>query len=191
LADDVEKDFPKASNMVRHFMYVDDVLAGANSIQEAQLAISELHHAFNRAGFPVRKLTANQESILEDIPNENLLHNDFRDLNSESLAKRLGVRWNATSDEFYFVPPPVSIESTYTKREVLSQIANHFDPAGWLSPFIVRSKIFMQEIWLQVLGWDENIPTKINQRWQEFLRSSSELEQIRIPRWVGFQQRWR
>jgi len=46
LADDVEKDFPKASNIVRHFMYVDDVLAGANSIQGAQLAISEIHHAF-------------------------------------------------------------------------------------------------------------------------------------------------
>jgi len=48
LADDVEKDFPKARNIVRHFMYVDDVLAAANSIQEAQHAISELHHAFNR-----------------------------------------------------------------------------------------------------------------------------------------------
>jgi len=121
LADDVEKDFPKASNIVRHFMYVDDVLAGANSIQEAQLAISELHHAFNRAGFPLRKWTANQESILEDIPNEHLLHDDFRDLNSESFAKTLGVRWNATSDEFYFVPPPVLIESPYTQREVHSE----------------------------------------------------------------------
>jgi len=134
LADDVEKDFTKASNIVRRFMYVDDVLAGANSIQEAQLAISELYHAFNRAGFSLRKWTANQESILEDIPNEHLLHDDFRDLNSESFPKTLGVLWNATSDEFYFVPPPVSIESTYTKREVLSQIATLFDPAGWLSP---------------------------------------------------------
>jgi len=184
LADDVEKDFPKASNIVRHFMYVDDNLAGANSIQEDQLAISELHHAFNRTGFPLRKWTANQESILEDIPNEHLLHDDFRNLKSESFAKTLGVRWNATSDEFYFVPPPVSIESTYTKKEVLSQIAKLFDSAGWLSPFIVRSKIFMQEIWLQELGWDENISAEMNQRWQEFF---SELEQIRIPRWVGFQ----
>jgi len=181
LADDVEKDFPKASHIVRLFMYVEDVLAGANSIQEAQLAISDLHHAFNRAGFPLRKWAANQESILEDIPNEDLLHDDFRDLKSESFVKTLGIRWNATSDEFYFVPPPVSIESTYTKREVLSRIAKLFDPAGWLSPFIFRSKIFMQEIWLQELGWDEN------QRLQEFLRSYSELEQIRIPRWVGFQ----
>ncbi|XP_043065432.1 uncharacterized protein LOC122320888 [Drosophila ficusphila] len=187
LADDVEKDFPTASNIIRHFMYVDDVLAGTTSIQEARLAISELRHAFSSARFPLRKWTANQKSILEDIPNEHLLHEDFRDLHSESFAKTLGVRWNATSDEFCFVPPPVSIKSTHTKREVLSQIAKLFDPAEWLSPFIVRSKIFMQEIWLQELGWDENTPTEMDQRWQDFLRSYSELEQIRIPRWVGFQ----
>jgi len=66
-------------------MYVDVVLAGANSIQDAQLAISELHQAFYRAGFPLRKWTANQESILEYIPNEHLLQDDFRDLNSESF----------------------------------------------------------------------------------------------------------
>jgi len=95
LADDVEKDFPKASHIVRLFMYVEDVLAGANSIQEAQLAISELHHAFNRAGFPLSKWTANQESILDDILNEHLLHDDFCDLNSESFARTHGVRWNA------------------------------------------------------------------------------------------------
>ncbi|XP_043065496.1 uncharacterized protein LOC122320916 [Drosophila ficusphila] len=155
LADDVEKDFPTASNIIRHFMYVDDVLAGTTSIQEARLAISELRHAFSSARFPLRKWTANQKSILEDIPNEHLLHEDFRDLHSESFAKTLGVRWNATSDEFCFVSPPVSIKSTHTKREEL--------------------------------GWDENIPTEMDQRWQDFLRSYSELEQIRIPRWVGFQ----
>jgi len=105
LADDVEKDFPKASNIFRPFMY----LAGTNFIQEAQLAISELHHAFNHAGFPLRKWTASQESIIEDIPNEHLLHDDFRDLKSERFAKTLGLRWNATSDEFYFVPPPVRL----------------------------------------------------------------------------------
>jgi len=46
----------------------------------------------------------------------------------------------------------------------------------------------MQEIWLQEFGWDENIPAEMNQRWQEFLRSYSELEQIRIPRWVTSQR---
>ncbi|XP_041451290.1 uncharacterized protein LOC111075664 [Drosophila obscura] len=35
LADDIQSRFPKASHIVRHFMYVDDFLAGADSIKEA------------------------------------------------------------------------------------------------------------------------------------------------------------
>jgi len=46
--------------------------------------------------------------------------------------------------------------------------------------------LYARDLVARALGWDENIPTELNQRWQEFLRSYSELERIRIPRWVGF-----
>jgi len=45
---------------------------------------------------------------------------------------------------------------------VLSQIAKLFHPEGWLTPFVGSSKIFMQEIWLQDLGWDDNLITFVN-----------------------------
>ncbi|XP_044315221.1 uncharacterized protein LOC123037628 [Drosophila rhopaloa] len=131
--------------------------------------------------------TSNHKGVLKDIPNEHLLHAEFLNIDAESTAKTLGVRWRATTDEFYFVPPEISVKSSYTKREVLSQIAKLFDPAGWLAPFIVRAKICMQEIWLQELGWDDNLPAEMSHRWQMFLQSYSDLDQIRIPRWVGYQ----
>ncbi|XP_070075761.1 uncharacterized protein [Drosophila takahashii] len=187
LADDVDQQFPKASHIIRNFMYVDDVLAGSNSQQEAQLAIQELVTALNSAGFPLRKWTSNHKGVLKDIPNEHLLNSEFLNIDAESTAKTLGIRWRATTDEFYFVPPEISVKSSYTKREVLSQITKLFDPAGWLAPFIVRAKIFMQEIWLQELGWDDNLPDEMSHRWQVFLQSYSDLDQIRIPRWVGYQ----
>ncbi|XP_070068037.1 uncharacterized protein [Drosophila takahashii] len=148
LADDVDQQFPKASHIIRNFMYVNDVLAGSNSQQEAQLAIQDLVTALNSAGFPLRKWTSNHKGVLKDIPNEHLLHSEFLNIDAESTAKTLGIRWRATTDEFYFVPPEISVKSSYSKREVLSHIAKLFDPAGWLVPFIVRAKIFMQEIWL-------------------------------------------
>ncbi|XP_070144167.1 uncharacterized protein [Drosophila kikkawai] len=157
LAKDVQGPFPQASRIIQHHMYVDDVLAGANS------------------------------SILSNIPAEHLLHSEFLDIDAESTAKTLGIRWRAKSDEFYFVPPELIVEPSYTKREVLSQIAKLFDPAGWLAPFIIRSKMFMQEIWLQDLGWDDKLPTHMSQRWQSFLREYSDLNKIRVPRWVGYQ----
>ncbi|XP_070068169.1 uncharacterized protein [Drosophila takahashii] len=90
LADDVDQQFPKASHIIRNFMYVDYVLAGSNSQQEAQL--------------PIQELTSNHKGVLKDIPNEHLLNAEFLNIDAESTAKTLGIRWRATTDEFYFVP---------------------------------------------------------------------------------------
>ncbi|XP_070139973.1 uncharacterized protein [Drosophila kikkawai] len=111
---------------------------------------------------------------------------DFLEIDAESTAKTLGVRWKATSDEFFFIPPELTAGSSFTKRQVLSQIAKLFDPAGWLAPFIVQAKMFMQEIWLQDLAWDDDLPRDFCQRWVDCLGHYSALDQIRIPRWVAF-----
>ncbi|XP_043862279.1 uncharacterized protein LOC122756521 [Drosophila santomea] len=187
LAEDIQVPFPNASRIIQQHMYVDDVLAGANSVNEAQSSIRELQAALSASGFPLRKWTSNNKSVLKDVPAEHLLHSEFLDIDAESTAKTLGIRWRAKSDEFYFVPPEIVVEPSYTKREVLSQIARLFDPAGWLAPFIIRSKMFMQEIWLQNLGWDDKLPTEMSQRWQSFLDEYSDLNQIRVPRWIWYQ----
>jgi len=102
-----------------------------------------------------------------------------------------GVRWKATSDELFFVPPDLATEISPTKRQVLSQIAKLFDPAGWLSPFVVCAKIFMQEIWLQDLCWDDKLPIELCQRWNSILQSYSVLDQVRMHIWVSFRPEFR
>ncbi|XP_070075699.1 uncharacterized protein [Drosophila takahashii] len=123
-----------------------------DSAEEAHLTIRELQSALDSAGFPLRKWTSNHKEVLAHIETNHLLNAEFLEIDTESTAKTLGVRWKATSDEFFFAPPDLSNEATLTKRHVLSQIAKVFDPAGWLAPFVVCAKIFMQEIWLHDLG---------------------------------------
>ncbi|XP_043063587.1 uncharacterized protein LOC122319852 [Drosophila ficusphila] len=191
LATDVQLSHPRASKVIRNAMYVDDVLSGADSAEDAQLTIKELQSALDSAGFPLRKWTSNNKEVLAHIQAGHLLNSDFLDLDTESTAKTLGVRWRATSDEFFFVPPDLPTEISPTKRQVLSQIAKLFDPAGWRAPFVVCAKIFMQEIWLQELGWDDKLPSELCQRWHSFLQSYSVLDQVRIPRWVSFRPEFR
>ncbi|XP_043063182.1 uncharacterized protein LOC122319647 [Drosophila yakuba] len=76
LAADVELSHPKASNIIRNFMYVDDVLAGADSTKEAQLMVQELRDALNSAGFPLRKWTF-QKEVLAAIQSNHLLNTKF------------------------------------------------------------------------------------------------------------------
>ncbi|XP_043867348.1 uncharacterized protein LOC122757848 [Drosophila mojavensis] len=126
---------------------------------------------------------------LRAIPKSHRLCEDFLELEDSSTAKTLGLRWQAQADLFLFSPPNIPLQETYTKRSVLSQIAKLFDPAGWLAPFVIRAKIFMQALWLRDLDWDQPLPGDLLTQWQEFLLSFSSLRDIRVPRWVHFQPR--
>lgn len=59
--------------------------------------------------------------------------------------------------------------STITKRTMLSQTAQLFDPLGWLAPVIVRAKILFQSTWLRELEWDDPLPDNDAVAWRNFL----------------------
>ncbi|XP_073814290.1 uncharacterized protein [Musca autumnalis] len=133
LASDVEKDLPLAAKILRRMMYVDDALAGAHELALAIEARDQLVCALSSAGFSMRKWTSNEEKILQGLPPDHLLSGKFLEIEDESNAKTLGIRWNAKNDFFYFSVKPIQMKSNFTKREVLSIIASLFDPADDIS----------------------------------------------------------
>ncbi|XP_068140041.1 uncharacterized protein [Drosophila tropicalis] len=176
---DVQSEFPLAGDIIKSYMYVDDVLAGAHNEAAAIAIVNELQDALGSAGFALRKWTSNVKSVLSCIPKCHLLNADFLDIEEASTAITPGIRWKATTDEFCFVISPQDIKSAYTKREVLGQIAKLFDPAGWLSCFVIQAKVFMQE-----LGWDNKLPSELHHRWQDFTKSYSFLDDSIVLRCV-------
>ena len=48
-----------------------------------------------------------------------------------------------------------------TKRDFLKRIATLFDPLGMLSPYIIRGKMLMQDIWVCGTDWDNLLPENI------------------------------
>lgn len=71
-----------------------------------------------------------------------------------------------------------------TKRNILSISSRLFDPLGLLAPFVVRSKMLIQELWLNDLHWDESIPQRLDTCWQNFKFDLNLLNSITIPRFV-------
>ncbi|XP_075163335.1 uncharacterized protein LOC142235969 [Haematobia irritans] len=186
LANDVQDKYPLASQILRSYMYVDDALFGAHSIQKVIDARNQLIDALASAGFSIRKWISNRKSILEGLPADSLLYADFLEFEDRSSAKTLGIRWNALSDAFYFTPITFSEDPSYTKREVLSQISKLFDPAGWLSPIVIVAKILMQRIWMERTDWDSVISPDSLVIWKTFQNNYPFIEKIRIPRWINF-----
>ncbi|XP_020296240.1 uncharacterized protein LOC109861138 [Pseudomyrmex gracilis] len=134
-------------------------------------------------GFPLRKWTSNNPSVLDCIEMQFRSPVNSVSIN-DNIVYALGVTWNTTSDNFQFkLNKPPSINTS--KRIVLSQIAQIFDPLGLLSPIIIKAKVFLQELWAIKLSWDEILPNSQLLNWQQILQSMAGVDVIKIPRWIG------
>ncbi|XP_075150747.1 uncharacterized protein LOC142224855 [Haematobia irritans] len=183
LAENTEKDFPLAADILRKCMYVDDVLTGTHDLETAIMARDQLIAAL---ALELRKWTSNYREILDSLPPEYLVDAQLLAFVEASNSKPLGVRWNAQLDAFYFAVEPIAKRCGYTKREVLSAIAKLFDPVGWLGPVIIVAKIIMQKVWLYRVGWDEILPSATASEWEKFVDSYPDVNSINIPRWIRY-----
>lgn len=186
LAEDLKDSYPLASKIIRENLYVDDVLAGGHTIQEAVRSRDELIEAMDSAGFKLMKWSSNEPQIIQDLPQEKLLPVKWLDISEDSSTKTLGIRWNISGDYFTFTQPSIENKVSYSKREVLSTIAKLFDPCGWLAPIIVVAKLIMQQVWLDKINWDDPLKSVALISWQTFVKNSLSIESVKIPRWVQF-----
>nr|XP_031836774.1 uncharacterized protein LOC116428801 [Nomia melanderi] len=168
LAVDEQNSFPVAADIFRTDFYVDDLLTGAPTREQA-LQIREEAIALARlGGFHLRQWTSNDGSLVEDL--ESINQERTLSLDIDETRKALGIGWNPRTDELQYSIKLTEDKPRPTKRTILSQIAQLFDPLGLLRPVIVRAKIIMQLLWKADLGWDESVPQSIFTLWVEFMQ---------------------
>ncbi|XP_034946178.1 uncharacterized protein [Chelonus insularis] len=93
------------------------------------------------------------------------------------------------NDSFKFTSKPPREKSKLTKRIILSETAQLYDPLGFLAPFIVRAKILLQDIWLDKLSWNEPAPDHIISKWNSVRSELSHVSDLSIPRWLKITQK--
>ncbi|XP_062713829.1 uncharacterized protein LOC134290668 [Aedes albopictus] len=183
LSVDEGADFPLAARVIQEDCYVDDVLSGAKTIQEAIECRQQLQTLLARGGFPVHKWCANDKAILQDVPEderEKLVLLD--DLSANEVMKTLGLTWNPRSDEFLFCQSASSEDSAVTKRQLFSEVAKMFDPLGLLAPITVLAKRLMQQTWADKIDWDESLSDDLLRDWLRLRNSLVAVRDIKIPR---------
>ena len=75
-----------------------------------------------------------------------------------------------------------SKELANARRNVISATASIFDPIGFLAPFIVRAKIFLQSLWKLRQGWDEKIPEEFQKGCSPWEKELESLTEFSVPR---------
>lgn len=187
LAVDEQQSFPRAAQSVLTDFYVDDMITGCDTSDEAIGLHREMCALMARGGMEIRKWTSNCEQTLCAIPDE--LRNSAQPLHLDvdSSVKTLGLLWYPALDCFMFKVTPPECAKGVTKRSILSAVARLFDPLGLLAPTIIVAKIIIQRLWTSGITWDDEVPEPIRSAWKLFHRSLVDLEELRFPRWIGMQ----
>ena len=183
-ADVYEKQFGSASaNFVRNDFYVDDGLKSVPSTSEAIDLISKTKGLCQQGGFHLHKLVSNSKEVLQPFPPEERANN-IKDLNLTHeklpIERVLGVQWCVESETLQFKTEMT--ERPATRRGVLSTVSSIFDPLGLLSPFVLQGKRILQELCRQGANWDQKVPDRLRPSWENWQRSLSLLNTLRLPR---------
>ena len=136
---------------------MDDLLTEAKNMMEAIELKRELIQLTKRGQFNIRKWNYNCLELRE-ITGAN---NDIQ-LNTDHRNKILGIWWNPEQDTINYKFTPSRRQNRITKRIILSQIAQLYDPLGLLGPVIIKAKLLMQQLWMEKLDWDESVPQALH-----------------------------
>ncbi|XP_055622240.1 uncharacterized protein LOC129765829 [Toxorhynchites rutilus septentrionalis] len=190
LAKEEESNFPIASNIIRKDCYVDDVISGADTFEEANEAINQLRRMLAKGGFPICKWCSNSTQLLHNCPiEEQETLKPWKDRSINSVTKILGLTWNPLSDELLIAGELEHIEDQKrrtTKRRIYSEVAKLYDPLGLYSPTVVLAKLLVQQLWKCKIGWDDSVEESFVQQWCNIKQTLPHLKKITIPRQVTY-----
>ena len=171
--------FPKASYHVHSSFYVDDLLAGVNTPEEAIKLRANLSQLLLKGGFHLCKFRSTSPLVTKSIDpslREKLPVKGLTDSHSSTHPKALGLECDSELDTMSSALNSLAT-FTPTKQGIIADIARTFDVLGWISPSVVLMKVLYQHLWSEDLAWDEEVPNTYqtqHQRWREQLHLLSE-----------------
>lgn len=183
LADQHLTDYPLGSISVRRDFYMDDLLTGADTLNQIKTIRDETIELLRLGGFVLSKWASNCPELLKDL---NSLDSNVVTIDNKIDSRILGVRWNQALDTFCFFYEPPEVQSVVSKRNILSEISRLFDPLGLLGPIIVIAKLILQDLWRSGIHWDESVPQDIHSSWLKLKSQLVSINRLQISRCIKF-----
>ncbi|XP_070134061.1 uncharacterized protein [Drosophila bipectinata] len=196
LAHDEQHRYPLATPVLLNEVYVDDVQTGHNTVHGALEIRNQLIATLKSAGMELRKWASNHPQILSGIPDQHMAQKRHVEVNFQETIKTLGLYWSPHEDLYSF-KVRFDLPASFTKRSFLSVVARLYDPLGFIVPVTTAAKSILKDIWQwrpetsdktqTALDWDGPLPPILQARCEEFRHHLPNIEQLKIPRWLGHQ----
>ena len=183
-----------------HSTYVDDIISGANTEEEAFNLYTIAKAIFLKGGFNLRKFLTNSRSLQERINQQENLNDESAMLGEPTYSeitlgtsqplrheehKVLGVLRSPESDQFIFdvsIHARLACDLQPTKRNLVSLIGKFYDPLGFLFPVVIWFKLLLQELYQLKLDWDQAISDEVGKKWKDLIADISGSAPMSLPR---------
>ncbi|GFV67003.1 integrase catalytic domain-containing protein [Trichonephila clavipes] len=179
--------YPAATEMLDTCLYVDDVISGADDISQALKVSKDAETIMKNASMKLRKWNSNDQTLMRTWEREGLETHPRHPDDSSKIpsSKVLGIPWDVVHDYFTIDVKgllQLGTSKPITKRIVLQSAGKIYDPVGFLSPYTIRLKCLLQELWLRKLSWDDELPPDIHAVWSQWWLELPFLSELKIPR---------
>ena len=186
-ARDHGRDHPQASQHIMTSFYVDDLLAGATTEEEAIKLVPIIRSVLKQGGFNLCKWRSSSPNVLRSVPvelQEKLAVKEVTTLQHSAYPKALGLRWDSKKD---CMSPSINITPHYrkTKRGIISDVSKTYDVLGWISPAILPMKVLYQKLWTREQTWDGAAPADVVKEHGEWREELPCLAEKTIPRYYS------
>ncbi|MCP3663277.1 MAG: DDE-type integrase/transposase/recombinase [Gammaproteobacteria bacterium] len=164
---------------IQHQFYVDNLIFGAVSMDEAKSLYTEAKEIMAQASMNLREWACGENEVMQFIPEI--------DRAKGPVIKVLGLPWNTDMDTLS-ITGFEQLEDTEvrSKRDMLKQIAKVYDPLGYCAPVTVALKILWQDLWKQKKKWDDPLDKATIDNWKQLTSGIHKLCSYQMSRYIGF-----
>jgi len=166
-------------------VYVDDCVAGEETIDKAFKLADDLELVVNHGGFHLKGFTFSHQRPQQSLSSDG---------ESVSVA---GMKWFPEADEISIDNPEINFAKKYrgkkpkqikevpqalTRRQCMSKVAEVFDIAGLVTPITATLKVDLHKLVLRRMEWDDALPDNLRNVWISHFEMLQEIKTIKFKR---------
>jgi Pao retrotransposon peptidase len=175
---------------MKNDIFVDNIVTGCNSEEEAIELYNLANQIMKRGNFPLQSSGSNN-SQLQKLAEEH----DIAD--AAKSSKVLGLIWNRSEDTIGPATTLLQPASDVVKmKDVLSKLSSVYDPLGLYSPLVISGKILLQDLHKEGYGYEQQLSVTHLERWRGISTSVEKAlkdQSLDIPRcyFITEEKEWR